>query len=62
MLRDLPLLQEGPDALADGDLAVTTDYRDVVGEVLVRRCGLSEADLGHVFPGHVASFPGVTVG
>ena len=32
-----------------GDLRVTTDYRDVLGEVLRKRMGL--ADLGPVFPG-----------
>lgn len=32
-----------------GDLRVTTDYRDVLGEVLSRRMGLD--DLGEVFPG-----------
>lgn len=51
-----------PASLVDGDLAVTCDWRDVVGEVLVRRCGLTEADLDHVFPGHRASFAGVTAG
>lgn len=33
-----------------GDLAVTTDYRDVLGEVLQRR--LNNAALEHIFPGH----------
>lgn len=36
---------EGP-----GDLAVTTDYRDLIWEVLERRFGASES--GRVFPGH----------
>lgn len=31
----------GPDALDDGDLAVTTDYRDVLAEVLGKRLGNS---------------------
>ncbi|GAA4956789.1 DUF1501 domain-containing protein [Actinoplanes utahensis] len=35
--------------LRDGDLAVTTDYRSVIGEILRARCGV--ADLGGVFPG-----------
>jgi uncharacterized protein (DUF1501 family) len=39
-------------ALDRGDLAGTTDYRDVLGEVLTRRCGLSAAALADVFPGH----------
>ncbi|MGL5827330.1 MAG: DUF1501 domain-containing protein [Nocardioides sp.] len=37
-----------PDELIDGDLAVTTDYREVVGEVLTRRLGVT--DLNAVFP------------
>jgi len=42
------------------DLAVTTDFRDLFGEILVRHAGAS--DLTAVFPGHDASpdrFPGV---
>ncbi len=39
-----------PDALDRGDLAITTDYRDVLGEVLARR--RAEDDLSEVFPGH----------
>lgn len=40
-----------PDQLEDGlDLAVTTDYRNVLGEVLARRC--TQRDHGAVFPGH----------
>lgn len=34
-----------------GDLAITTDYRTVLAEILSRHMGLAEADLGHVFPG-----------
>lgn len=37
--------------LADGDLEITTDYRDVLGEILLRRAG--GTDLSQVFPGHV---------
>jgi uncharacterized protein (DUF1501 family) len=41
-----------PEALADpGDLAVTTDYRTVLGEVLERRLGNPAVD--QVFPGFV---------
>lgn len=36
-------------ALDDGDLAARTDYRDVLGEVLVKRC--AAGSLGSVFPG-----------
>jgi uncharacterized protein (DUF1501 family) len=43
--------------LVDGDLAGTTDYRQILAEVLVRRCGLaSPAD---VFPGLVPEPLGV---
>jgi uncharacterized protein (DUF1501 family) len=34
--------------LVDGDLAVTTDYRAVIGEILHKRCGL--ANTRSVFP------------
>ncbi|GAA3243944.1 DUF1501 domain-containing protein [Dactylosporangium siamense] len=37
-----------PAKLAAGDLAATTDYRSVIGEILQRRCGLGA--LGDVFP------------
>ena len=38
------------------DLAITTDYRDVVGEILVNRGG--NTNLGAVFPGHTFNPPG----
>ena len=39
------------DALFEGrDLALTTDFRDVVGEILIRHLGAE--DLGPVFPGY----------
>lgn len=41
----------GPRDLADGDLAVTTDYRSVIGEILQKRCGVGS--LSEVFPGGV---------
>ncbi|MEU4687565.1 DUF1501 domain-containing protein [Actinoplanes sp. NPDC023714] len=44
--------------LRDGDLAVTTDYRSVIGEILRTRCGA--ADLSAVFPGVTASSLGLT--
>ena len=37
-----------PAALDDGDLAATTDYRNLIGELLVKRCGSSATS---VFPG-----------
>ena len=42
---------------APGDLRVTTDYRDVLGEVLLKRSRLSA--LGDVFPGHALKPAGV---
>ncbi|BCJ56567.1 hypothetical protein Asp14428_80420 [Actinoplanes sp. NBRC 14428] len=38
-----------PGALIDGDLAATTDYRAVIGEILQKRCGFGS--LTDVFPG-----------
>jgi uncharacterized protein (DUF1501 family) len=37
-----------PDALVAGDLAATTDYRSVIGEILQKRCGFGS--LSEVFP------------
>jgi uncharacterized protein (DUF1501 family) len=37
-----------PGALVDGDLAATSDYRSVIGEILQKRCGLGP--LSGVFP------------
>lgn len=42
-----------PGALTDGDLAVTTDYRSVIGEILQQRCGFGS--LTEVFPGATPS-------
>ena len=47
-----------PHQLELGDLAITTDYRDVTGEILVRRMGNN--DLSTIFPGHTPSFIGIT--
>ncbi len=38
------------DRLDDGDLAGTTDYRDVLAEALTRRCRQPASDLPSVFP------------
>ena len=50
-----------PERLYDGrDLAITTDFRDLLGEVLTRHLGAR--DLSRVFPGYAVSpsrFPGV---
>jgi uncharacterized protein (DUF1501 family) len=51
-----PLAQEN---LADRqDLAVTIDYRDILGEIVQNRLGNS--NLSTVFPGYVPAFRGVT--
>jgi len=46
-----------PTQLVDGDLAVTTDYRAVLAEVLRARCGLT--DTSSVFPGVTTSTLGL---
>ncbi len=52
-----------PDRLYEGrDLALTTDFRDLLAELLVRHLGMPPADLATVFPGRAAAesaFPGV---
>jgi uncharacterized protein (DUF1501 family) len=47
----------GADQLLDGDLAVTTDYRSVLGEILRARCDVG--NLAGVFPGITASQWGI---
>ena len=56
VIADWPGLE--PDARDDGDLAVTTDYRDVLGELVRDRLGAD--DLGVVFPDHTPSPVGLT--
>lgn len=51
-----PGLSDGQ-LIGPGDLAVTTDYRDVLGELLAKRLG--NAAMGEVFPGYVANTKGV---
>ncbi|GAA0802754.1 DUF1501 domain-containing protein [Spirilliplanes yamanashiensis] len=46
-----------PARLVAGDLAVTTDYRAVIGEILQKRCRVSA--VGNVFPGVRASALGL---
>lgn len=48
-----------PAALDHGDLAGTTDFRSVIGELLVRRSGVPEAALAQVFPGFRPTFLGL---
>jgi uncharacterized protein (DUF1501 family) len=42
----------GNDQLNDGDLAVTTDYRLVLSDILRNRVGATISQLGTVFPGY----------
>jgi uncharacterized protein (DUF1501 family) len=46
-----------PGSLADGDLAVTTDYRSILAEILTKRCGMSSAS--SVFPGFTPTAVGI---
>jgi uncharacterized protein (DUF1501 family) len=48
-----------PDALNDGDLAITTDYRDVLAEVLTQR--LKNPAVDQVFPNFTATPLGLVV-
>ena len=54
---DWPTL--APEALNDGDLAITTDYRNILAEVLVNRLGNPALD--QVFPGLEPAFPGIVL-
>ncbi|MEQ1895107.1 MAG: DUF1501 domain-containing protein, partial [Planctomycetota bacterium] len=53
---DWPGLTE--DDLDNGDLQITTDYRDIVGEVLQEVLGVP--NLATIFPGYTPVFRGVT--
>ncbi len=50
-----PTLAAG--SLSDGDLAVTTDYRSILAEILSKRCGLGSAS--SVFPGFSPTAVGI---
>ena len=50
---DWPTL--APEALNEGDLAITTDYRSVLSEILIRR--LQNPNLGYIFPGYTSYQP-----
>lgn len=54
-----PGLGEGQ-LIGPGDLAVTTDYRDVLGEVCSKR--LNNPALDQIFPNYRAAFQGVLMG
>ena len=55
VLGQWPTLAAG--SLADGDLAVTTDYRAILTEVLTKRCGLTAAST--LFPGFTPAAVGI---
>ena len=40
-----------PADLVDGDLDATTDYRNLLAEVLEKRCGATSGDVAGIFPG-----------
>lgn len=46
-----------PGSLVNGDLAITTDYRDVFAEILAVRLG--STSLAEIFPSHTPTFPGI---
>jgi len=51
-----------PDLVDDRDLQITTDFRDVFGEVLNQHMGVSLAGIAPILPGHpvsAAGFPGL---
>ncbi|MEL6148648.1 MAG: DUF1501 domain-containing protein [Chloroflexota bacterium] len=54
---DWPTLEES--ALADGDLAITTDYRDVLAEIVSNR--LYSADVDFIFPNFTTTPLGLVV-
>jgi uncharacterized protein (DUF1501 family) len=49
-----------PDNLYAGDLRATTDYRSVLADILVNRCGATSADAKTVFPGWAGGSLGLT--
>ena len=53
-----PGLREGQ-LIGPGDLAVTTDYRDVLAEICLKR--LNNAAVAEIFPGHSLSLPRIVM-
>ena len=49
-----------PGVLVQGDVPGANDFRDVLGELVVRRLGVGPAALGTIFPGHAFHPLGVT--
>jgi uncharacterized protein (DUF1501 family) len=56
VIADWPGLNPG--ALDQGDLVITTDYRDILGEILIDRFNFT--NLAPVFPGHTFVDRGIT--
>ena len=56
VIADWPGMEED-ELEAPGDLKVTTNYRDVLAEILAKRSGQSRLD--QVFPGHEVKFRGL---
>lgn len=48
-----------PGKLDSGDLAITIDYRDILGEILTKR--LEDNRLDQVFPNYTPTFRGIIV-
>jgi uncharacterized protein (DUF1501 family) len=48
-----------PNQLIDGDLDATTDYRNLLAEVLEKRCGAGSSDVAGIFPGIGSDRPNV---
>jgi uncharacterized protein (DUF1501 family) len=46
-----------PASLGNGDLPITTDYRDVLAEIIQLRLG--NTSLTEIFPNHTPQFPGI---
>jgi uncharacterized protein (DUF1501 family) len=55
LYADWPTL--APEALDDGDLEITTDYRDVLSEILIKRLGNNAID--QIFPGYTPNLRGI---
>ncbi|MGH9113056.1 MAG: DUF1501 domain-containing protein [Acidimicrobiales bacterium] len=49
-----------PEVRDHGDVPGSNDYRDVLGEVVASRLGLSDADLAAIFPNHPVRRLGIT--
>ena len=48
-----------PNQLIDGDLDATTDYRNLLAEVLEKRCGATPGNVADIFPGIGGDRPNV---